>query len=89
MPVGEADADEGDEVEDPRHAQQGVEPALVLAKHVFRFFVKIKVHRFLAVVDLSSVGRLLFFTTNSLQASRRELIQQRYVGKNKRFFSVC
>jgi hypothetical protein len=32
LPVGEADADEGNEVEHPRHAQQGVEPALVLIK---------------------------------------------------------
>ncbi len=30
MPVGEADADEGDEIEDAGHAQQGVEPTLVL-----------------------------------------------------------
>ncbi len=30
MPVGEADADEGDEIEETGHAQQGVEPTLVL-----------------------------------------------------------
>ncbi len=30
MPVGEADADEGDEIEEAGHAQQGVEPTLVL-----------------------------------------------------------
>ncbi len=30
MPVGEADADECDEIEETGHAQQGVEPTLVL-----------------------------------------------------------
>jgi hypothetical protein len=40
LPVGEADADEGDEIEETGHAQQGVEPTLVL--HIQKSGDKIK-----------------------------------------------
>ncbi len=49
MPVGEADADEGDEIEEAGHAQQGVEPTLVLHTQKYGYKTKAKVgikHRY-------------------------------------------
>jgi hypothetical protein len=74
VPVGETDADEGDEIEEAGHAQQGVEPTLVLNMQKYGDKTKAKVGFELNYEKTSVVGPQRFQCRSGITKSMRSRI---------------